>query len=190
VPRREAGFREEVLNVKLAEVLCDLGILSVPEPVLRRAQSRRLIDIIIGEYRGVRVLIEGKVDDQPRAAILLEKACGKRLEESLCEIVFGVIYPKKLRHSSFTTLSTEMRKATLEIRVFTENGTSVWSKTPVTGLATMIRRAYSMIVSEDVVDDAVSLMTETMDAVAQDLSSFDGPAKNLRRLLVEPENMN
>jgi len=58
-------IREEVLNVVLAGLLSQRGMLSVPERVRRSAagRSRRLPDITIADIQGVRIVIEGRIDD-------------------------------------------------------------------------------------------------------------------------------
>jgi len=57
-------FREEVLSVKLAELRSKHQVPSVPESIVAVRERRRLPDVIIGEYWGVRVVLEGRVKDQ------------------------------------------------------------------------------------------------------------------------------
>jgi hypothetical protein len=62
------GYREEVLNVLLAQLLDEQGIVSAPEQSVKRAtQARRVTDVLV-LFRGLRTAIEGKVGDHPTAA--------------------------------------------------------------------------------------------------------------------------
>lgn len=53
------GFREEVLNVVLAQLLSERGLVSLPEAVLRSADGTRLPDVRV-VFRGLHTSIEGK----------------------------------------------------------------------------------------------------------------------------------
>jgi hypothetical protein len=57
----EYGLREEVLNVKLAELLSRTGLISVPESIVHEGTGKRLPDVTVADYWGVKVVIEGKI---------------------------------------------------------------------------------------------------------------------------------
>lgn len=69
----QPSLREEVLNVKLAELLSRSGLLSVPESPLSEKAGRRMPDIIVGNYWGVRVVLEGRTGDQRSVRERLER---------------------------------------------------------------------------------------------------------------------
>ncbi|MDP3063549.1 MAG: hypothetical protein Q8O40_10150, partial [Chloroflexota bacterium] len=62
-------YREEVLNVLLALLLSERGVVTAPEQSFRDAiEHRRHIPDVLVVFQGLRTVIEGKVDDQPSAA--------------------------------------------------------------------------------------------------------------------------
>lgn len=60
-------YREEVFNVTLAELLIARGILSDPEQILKKGTSGKALPDVLITFRGLRLAIEGKVDDAPSA---------------------------------------------------------------------------------------------------------------------------
>ena len=129
------GFREEVLNVKLAELLSNRGIISVPETILRLEGKNRLPDLMITDYNGLRVVLEGKINSGSSFRNQLEKECNQRLDEGICMMVIGVIYPESLRYSTWSIIEKELSECSLELKVFSEVGETPWISSDVEGLS-------------------------------------------------------
>lgn len=55
--------KQEVINVVLAQLLTERGLMASPEAILRGAT----VDVLVS-FRGLQLAIEGEVDDQPRPA--------------------------------------------------------------------------------------------------------------------------
>lgn len=183
---KQSGFREEVLNVKLAELLSRNGILSVPETILNEGKGRRLPDVIMGEYWGVRVVIEGKVNDSSKIELVLQKKCRERLEEGIGSIAIGVIYPNELRYADWTSFDQTMRNSTLKVRVFTESSIGHWMNSDLHGLSAIIRRAYESLVTDDVVNIAVGELRNAIEEATSYLSNSYGTEGRLKELLISP----
>ena len=183
------GLREEVLNVKLAELLSRSGLLSVPESIVLAAAGRRLPDIVIGNYWGVRVVLEGKIADRAKVEGALEKDCLKRIEEGIAAIAIAIIYPPELRHSVWATLEQTLQTVTFRIKVFSEAGRGEWVETDLEGLSAVLRRAYESLVHEDVVSAAVKELTQSIETTSRQLSGYPGTADRLRKLLVLPRKL-
>ena len=60
------NYRQEVFNVLLAQLLQERGVITAPEDVLKPSPSskRKMPDVLV-DYWGLRIAIEGEVDDQP-----------------------------------------------------------------------------------------------------------------------------
>ena len=60
----ESGFRQEVFNVLLAQILVRHGIISAPEIILKAkpGMKRRMPDVLV-DFLGLRLIIEGEVED-------------------------------------------------------------------------------------------------------------------------------
>jgi len=183
---REPRLREEVLNIKLAELLSRSGLLSVPESILSEGIGRRSPDITIGDYWGVRVVLEGRIADQANVHNTLEADCLRRIEEGIAAIAIGIIYPPELRRAEWATLEQTLRKSTLRIKVFSEARIGEWVDSDLEGLSAVLRRAYESLVHEDIVNTAVEELRQSIEAASRDLSRSPGTAERLRNLLVMP----
>jgi hypothetical protein len=182
----ELGFREEVLNVKLAEILSLTGLLSIPESIVKEGEGKRLPDVTMGDYWGVRVVIEGKIADKVNARELLEKDCLRRIEEGIAALAVGIVYPSALRHANWVSLEQDLQRATFQVKVYSEGGGNEWIETNIEGLSATLRRAYESLVKEDVVNAAVDELRQGIEAAAVALSSSQGTAERLKGLLMQP----
>ncbi len=181
-----SASREEVLNVKLAELLSQRGILSVPELIMKIGKQRRLPDVLIANYWGVRVILEGKTNDKAGIKATLERDCEKRLEEGLASIVIGVLYPPNFRTTPFNELGEVFTSNNFSIKIFSEAQQGDWDEANIDELSAVLRRAYESLVKEDVVNTAVQELQESIEAVTKDLSLCPGTAARLREILILP----
>jgi len=95
-------YRQEVLNVILAQLLEERGIVSAPEEILHTLaeKTRQMPDVLV-DFLGLRTAIEGEVDDQPNyAKKALESAQG-RVEQGIVHIAVAIVYPCSLREHPF-----------------------------------------------------------------------------------------
>lgn len=181
------GVREEVLNVKLAELLSKRGIVSVPETILKLGVKKHFPDIMITEYQGLRVVLEGKIYTKSSFRNQLETQCNPRLEERIAMMVIGVIYPDSLRYSTWSTIEKELSKCKLELKFFSEVGTTPWITSDVEGLSEILRRVYDQLVHEDVVNSTVDELRECIEFSSMNFSSSSGLEERLHELLIFPK---
>jgi hypothetical protein len=185
--------REEVLNVVLAALLEDRGLLSVPESVRRSLASRRtrLPDVTIGDLWGVRIIVEGRINREADSADSLLADARKRVEEGLCLICLAVLYPPELAEiESVPRLKKAFAKASLIARVCSEGDDGAWTETTVDGMTEILRRSYELLVSEDVVITTATELEAVIDATSQVFASNTATPKRIRRLLGIPEETN
>lgn len=94
--------REEVLNTELSKYLSK-GIsraLNIPESYIKVSKvslgsdkgKYRFPDIRLVDIFGLRIVIQGKIENLDDAC----NDCKTTIEEGLCDLCFGVSYPKKL----------------------------------------------------------------------------------------------
>lgn len=158
-------FREEVLNVALAELLEQRGMLSVPETIRKSIarKTRDLPDIIVGDLLGVRIVIEGRFDKGKPSRDSLLKDARERVENGISPVCLAVLYSPELRSAdSLPRLRKNIEQAMLGIRVISETSDGDWSEGTVDDIADTLRRSYELLVSEDVV---VSSVAEIEDAI-------------------------
>lgn len=171
-------FREEVLNVTLARLLDRRGLVTVPETIRTSGEDRRLPDVVLGEYRGIRIIIEGRINDDPSVRKSLESDAKRRIEEGLTAVCVAVLYPEHLRSSTFQELESDMTESKLEIKVFTESGEEPWVNGSVDILGQLLPLTYDTLVREDVITQAVAVLDQAIEqATSGILESRASPAK-------------
>jgi hypothetical protein len=166
----KVDFREEVLNVALAELLEQRGMLSVPETIRKSIarKTRDLPDILVGDLLGIRIVIEGRFDSGKPARDSLLKDSKERVENGISPVCLAVLYPPELRSAdSLPKLRKNIEKATLGIRVISENSDGDWSEGTVDDVADTLRRSYELLVSEDVVVSSVAEIEDAIDFASE-----------------------
>src|SRR5437870_3283152 len=188
-------YREEVLNVVLAQLLHERGVASVPEQILRQAaqgKPRRLPDVLI-TFQGLRTIIEGKVDDQPGARESVWEAAKARVDEGIAHIAVALLYPASLRDAPFPKLKDRIRSAQLRMALYSETGETGWVDGNLNHLTDLLRRTHGQLAEENVVaaaaetlDEAIkefahalNLTPASVDRVAQALGISAAPDNNI-----------
>jgi hypothetical protein len=177
----KVNFREEVLNVALAELLEQRGMLSVPETIRKSIarKTRDLPDILVGDLLGIRIVIEGRFDSGKSSRDSLLKDSKERVENGISPVCLAVLYPPELRSAeSLPKLRRNIERATLGIRVISENSDGDWSEGTVDDIADTLRRSYELLVSEDVVVSSVAEIEDAID-FASDIFVY-APASTAR----------
>lgn len=152
------NFREEVVNVALAELLERRGMLSVPETIRKSVarKTRDLPDIVVADLLGIRMVIEGRFNSGRPAQSSLLKDARERVEQGISPVCLAVLYPPELRSAdSLPRLRRNLERAVLVIRVISENNDGEWAEGTVDDIVETLRRSYELLVSEDVVVTAV-----------------------------------
>ncbi len=161
-------FRQEVLNVLLAQLLRERGVVAAPETIIAYGpeKRRRMPDVIVS-FRGLRTIIEGEVDDQSRARDRALNSARRRVEEGIAHIGVAVVYPADLlREADFGQLKSRLADAQLRVAIVTESGSTDFTKVEAGKLENTLRRAFDEIVQEDVVKQAVSVLDAGIDYFA------------------------
>jgi hypothetical protein len=183
------NFREEVLNVALAELLEQRGMLSVPETIRKSiTKNRALPDILVGDLLGIRIVIEGRFDNGKQSRDSLLKDAKERVDEGISPVCLAVLYPPELRSAdSLAKLRKNISKATLGIRVISEGGDGNWATGNVNDVADALRRSYELLVTEDVVTHSVAELEDAIEA-ASDVFAHSGTlTERFRKGLGIPE---
>ena len=165
--------RQEVLNVILAQLLQERGLVAAPEEILRQpTKERRLPDVII-DFQGLRLAIEAEFGAQ-NSNVAWRKA-RKRVEEAVAHIGVAVVYPVRLKRVAFERLRSELQQCSLQYAVFTEANEPTaqrllfkqevtqeskpsFSRGNVDELGNAIRRSYEQLVKDETLDKAVELL--------------------------------
>lgn len=184
--------REEVINVLLADLLSERGLLSVPESIRRAVtgRGRRLPDITIADLWGVRIVIEGRIETELAVRDTLLRAATERVEEGISPICLAVLYPPDLRRiASLAALRRTLARTRLVVRVVSEGTDGDWAETTVDGLTDLLRRSYELLVREDVVTTAVQDLERAIEAASEIIAAAPATPARVRTLLGIPEEV-
>jgi len=165
-------YREEVINVKLAELLREYGLRADPETIKRGA----LPDVIIS-IEGIKVNLEGRFIDSPQAVNLIEKV-KERIKENIADLGVAVYYLKNLREAAdLDKLKEKLRTTNLRTYIiyYTASGLKESSigKINVRGLVEAIQNVFHVIVRNDIIREKVKEVGETIEK-AVDLAAEEG----------------
>ncbi len=155
-------YRQEVLNVLLAQLLQERGVVSAPETIIRAGidQQKRMPDVIVS-FQGLRTVIEAEVGSTSNAREKAIASARKRVEEGIAHIGVAIVYPASLRDANMqaaTQLKNDLANASLAIAVVTEAGETDFVTGDVDYLATALNHAFEQLLREDVVARAVAAL--------------------------------
>lgn len=178
------GFREEVVNVKLAELLEQRDVVSLPEQVISDlVENNRMPDIMTANLLGVRIVIEGRIGKTNAVRTSLVEDCEERVAEGISPMAVAVAYPEGINVSStLTGLEDNLKDAEFEMNVITESGAGGWSEGDLSDLSDYLRSGYGDLVEENVVEEAVETIDSSIDGFVRKLSSTEGLSGTEERL--------
>jgi hypothetical protein len=189
MPPRKQGFREEVLNVVLAQLLNERGVVSTPELSLADLETGHKMPDVLVVFQGLRTVIEGKVE-ATGARDAVQAQAVERVEQGIAHIGVGVLYPKRLRKVPFPDLRHELATAELGISICTEAGAQGWTTGNLDHLGDVLRRTFEDLVAEDVVTKAVAALEAGVARFAQALGGAPAVVERSAEILgigEEPE---
>jgi len=181
----EPRYREEVLNVVLAELLNERGIASLPEQIIRDiVKKKRLLPDVWVDYEGLTVAIEGKIE----SSLVIEDA-RRRIEQGLAHVAIAVDYPGALRTAvNVKELKKEMASIPLKVAVVTEAGETGFAEGDLSFINNLLRRTHEELVKEDVVSEAVDYIRLANSELAKHLMDRRAVLKRVAKALeIQPE---
>lgn len=195
----ERGYRQEVLNVLLAQLLQERDLIVAPEQIQHFTQeSRRMPDVLV-DFQGLRMAIEGELAQGSRGATVAaerqaSQAAFKRVEQGIAHIGVALVYPGTLRTISFDKLKAELAKARLRFAIVTESYQQQLSlfpgKEPVQFaegnlevLAEALRRAYEQLIEDEVLERAIAALEASIEEFTAALSSQPAATERFKSAL-------
>ena len=171
--------RQEVLNVLLAQLLQERGLVSAPEQIQRsQGRGRRMPDVLV-DFQGLRLAIEGEFATRARGtAASAETRAGeaalRRVEQGIAHVGVALVYPSKLRSVAFSKLKEELEKATLRFAIVTESvqqqlslfpheGPIPFTEGNIDALSEALRLAYEPLIQDEVLQRAVALVEASIE---------------------------
>jgi len=189
-PPRQRGAttnRQEILNVLVAQLLQERGLVAAPEQIISRLElrTRRMPDVLV-DFQGLRLAIESEYASSG-AEDKASKAALRRVEEGIAHVGMALIYPSTLRTAAgdAENLRKLLTSETLQYAIVTESEAVIQIALPfatakepfipfVKGnldeLADSLRRSYDQLVKDDVLNRAVTLLEQGIESFTLSLS--------------------
>jgi hypothetical protein len=184
------SFREENLNVILAELLTERGLKALGEVILRKKKGRPEPDVLI-ELNGVRIVIEGKKPGMWKALV---DQCKERLDNNVCDLCVMVEYAD-VKLKKLVPDQLDIKDALLKGRFnigflsyIDRAGLDKWlpvapkpeeyADVGFDELLTYLMSAYTRVVREDIIGPVINKMNEVLGEFAAKVST----AVNVERL--------
>lgn len=176
-----ARSRQEVLNVILAQILAERGVVAAPESIMQSGGNRIMPDVLV-EYQGLRVMIEGEVDSA-QAEQKARDSANARVESGVAHIGVAVVYPSHLRKAAFAAMKADLEASTLKIAIVTESGANNFLSGGIEQLEWALRYAFEQLVQEDVVQEAVDAIDAGVEKFASVVTLTSGNIGRLAEVL-------
>jgi len=176
------GYRQEVFNVLLAQLLQERGVISAPEKIIQAGGERKMPDVIVS-FNGLRTAIEGEVGGKPDAAERALASARRRVEDGIAHIGVAVVYAEELRRADFTQLKAQLAASPLDIAIVTESQDTGFARGNVDYLESALRHAFEHLVHEDVVARAVAHLDAGIDVFARAVSDKRGIMEKMADIL-------
>lgn len=188
--------RQEVVNVVLAQILQEHGLVAAPEQILKRPlEAVRLPDVLV-DFQGLRLAIEAEFSNTPSARDIARDKAQERVEQAIAHVGVAVVYPAKLRGLSFDRLKHELDNANLQFLILTEAVVTqaqlflfptgqkpAFTKGKIRDLVTALRRSYEQLVKDETVQRAVELIESGIEHLLFSLASQPAATDRLAQAL-------
>jgi hypothetical protein len=196
---KEIKRREEVLNVTLAQILCELGIVADPERIFSGPQIRKHMPDVLVEFYGLRIMIEGKIGGKPDSKKNVYEDASRRVDKGQAHICLAVVYPPYLVTTPFANLKTSLESSEIEVAVLSEIKATVqlslmsedtprevsdfFYKFHPGDLSDILRTAFDHLIEEDIVSKAVEVLEIGVETFLGNIEQFPEVAKRISKTL-------
>jgi hypothetical protein len=166
-------FKEEVINVILAELLIECGLPAEPETIRRRKAP----DVFI-PLEGVKVNLEGRFVNSA-ASKTLKNDVRKRIEQGIAEIGAAVNYPEDLREAEgIVELKEKLKNVLLDTTIiyYASSGLKMigGGGLNLQRLAETIQNTFSLIIKNDIVKQEVQEVQKVIEETTMIASRAGG----------------
>jgi len=79
-----------------------------------------------------------------------------------------------------------MTESVLKIKVFTESEENGWINTDPGGLARYLRQAYDSLIKDNIVENAVTDLSDAIERSIEKFACYPATEERLRKILVVP----
>jgi len=173
--------REEAVNTQLAILISRLGVTADAETIHVHGKHRP--DVLF-ELRGLRVVIEGKFADHPKADEVVLQDARNRIRSGIAHIAAAVIYPLQLRTTPTAKILDVLARSQLRFRLVAETRESEdWFEGNPGNLMDALRRVQEALTKDNIVEQTAKALSEKLDGIAKLWMGQTGACDRLSRIL-------
>ena len=154
-----ARYREEVINIRISDILREMGFQASGEII----SKGKLPDIMV-YISGIKINIEGRFEGSPELNNLRGR-CKSRVDNGICDIAMGLIYPKNIREAQddYDHIK-KIKNAQLESFAMYIDSQGVkeldFTTGSVANIAEKLSNIYTTIISNDVLHSEIKNLNE------------------------------
>ena len=189
--------RQEVLNVLLAQLLQERGLIAAPEQVLRRPTGETRLPDVLVDFRGLRLMIEAEFAGVAGAKEKAYLKAQQRVEQGIAHIGVAVLYPAGLKALAYEQQKSELARAIMQFAVLTEvsitpfpqlelfevSDKAPWFAGTIEQLIESLGRCYDQLVEDETLTRAIALVEASIEWFLSALKAQPAGMERLAALL-------
>jgi len=159
-------YREENINIRLSDILKEMGFKATGETI----SKGKLPDVMV-YVGGIKINIEGRFGSSSHIKKLKER-CKSRIEDGICNIAVGIIYPEELREAvDDPELIEKIKKC--KFKSFIIYASSIGKKElsfeeeRIQDIAQRLNHLYTMIVANDLLKEQIKKVGTVLDKTSE-----------------------
>jgi hypothetical protein len=175
--------RQEVLNVLLAELLRDRGMVAFPEFVTVAPSGSRAMPDVMVIFRGLRLAIEGEIGDSPSVRRQAWEKARHRLDQGIAHIGVAVVYPSTLRDiQDLSHLKSALAQCPLTFAMCNSPKADLpenWPRGNIQYICEALEANLQQLLPENDVESNAQTLRQGVEAIAQAILDIRA---NVRRI--------
>jgi hypothetical protein len=159
-------YHQSVINVKIADALRKMGFKAAGEIIT----SSGIPDVMV-EIGGFKINMEGWFEKGVQLSELKSK-CRERIENGICDIAIGLLYPETLREADHDEeLENKIKQSEYEVFIFLPSKEGVdekgLGKMKLEKVAESLNYLYTQTVKADLLRDKIDKIDEAIQVCAE-----------------------
>jgi hypothetical protein len=166
-------FREEVINTRLADVLSEFGLNTLPETIDMTTGSKKYPDVST-LVEGIKVTIEGRKETYQKDKLMEDAK--RRIEEDIADVSIALLYPKEIEEQEATDKLIEfLKKCKYNGAIFYSTDGNVkeekFENITIELLAQILKNVTALIISKQKISEYVKEVENKFTNISQILAS-------------------
>jgi hypothetical protein len=158
-------YRQEVINIRIADILREIGFGASGETIT----AGKLPDVMV-EVNGLKINIEGWFEKGSQIDLLRSK-CKKRIEDGICDIAIGLLYPEAIREAeNDEELISKIKQNDYKVFIFSPSTKGVVEQSlgrmKLEQIAENLNYLYTQVVEADLLKEEIAKIEKAIQSCA------------------------